>query len=62
MEIKKPLAKKRVRIYAEDDMLIVCYKTSDYINNKAFKNNNNKSIDIASNHSTQDLERFLVLA
>ena len=31
IEEDKPTAKKRVRIYEEDDIMIVLYKTSDYI-------------------------------
>ena len=62
METKKPSVKKRVRIYAEDDALIVFYKASDYINNKASKNDDNENIDIASNHSIWNPKRFSVLA
>ena len=57
MEIEKPSAKKRVRIYEEDEVSIASYKISDYINNKVSKNNDNKSIYIASVYSAHDPER-----
>ena len=61
MEIKKPSAKKRVRIYSEDEVSIASYKILDYINNKISKNDNNKSMDTASNYSAWDPERFSAL-
>ena len=51
IEIEKPSTKKRVRIYAEDEALMVFYKTLDYINNKASNINNNVSINTALNYS-----------
>ena len=43
---EKLAAKKRVRIYKEDDTTIASYKTSDYIQNQNQEDSSKESIDI----------------
>ena len=60
---EKPAAKKRVRIYKEDDTTIASYKTTDYIRNSQQEETsmNSMEVDQILEYSTQGLQQPLVL-